>query len=181
MQKSWLWAPFATAIAAASPVLAANADTIYFGGKILTMDKQMPTAEAVAVKGGRIVAVGDRDTVLAAEKGADTQFVDLQGKVLIPGFVDAHSHMAGVGLQALSANLLPPPDGAVSSIAELQKTLRDFIAASPKPKEYGVAIGLNYDDQTHNWPKNGTRRAKNWTPSLPTSRSSSSTSRDTWR
>ncbi len=135
-----------SALTAAPPVFAADADTIYFGGKIWTMDKAAPTAEAVAVKGGRIIAVGDRDTVLTAEKGADTQLVDLRGKVLIPGFVDAHSHMAGVGLQALSANLLPPPDGGVSSIAELQKTLREFIATSPKPKEYGVAIGLNYDD-----------------------------------
>jgi predicted amidohydrolase YtcJ len=144
--REWTFGLVLAALAAASPVLAADADAIYFGGTILTIDKKAPTAGAVAIKGGLITAVGDQETVTAAEKGADTEMVDLRGKTLIPGFVDAHSHMAGVGLQAVSANLLPPPDGPVTSIADLQKVMREFIATSPKPKAYGVAIGLNYDD-----------------------------------
>jgi predicted amidohydrolase YtcJ len=145
--REWTFGLALAALAAtAAPVLAADADAIYFGGTILTIDKKAPTAGAVAVKGGLITAVGDQEAVTAAEKGADTEMVDLRGKTLIPGFVDAHSHMAGVGLQAVSANLLPPPDGPVTSIADLQKAMREFIATSPKPKAYGVAIGLNYDD-----------------------------------
>lgn len=125
---------------------ASDADSIYFGGPILTMVITSPTAEAVAVKDGKIVAVGGREAVLAAEKGPATRMVDLQGRTLLPGFVDAHSHLTGVGVQAVSANLLAPPDGSVASIADLQRVLRDFLASSPRPKEYGLLIGLNYDD-----------------------------------
>jgi len=77
---------------------------------------------------------------------AGVKVVDLGGKSLLPGFVDGHSHLSGVGLQAISANLLPPPDGPVSSIPQLQQVMRDYIASSPIVKQYGVAIGFNYDD-----------------------------------
>jgi predicted amidohydrolase YtcJ len=64
----------------------------------------------------------------------------------VPGFVDAHSHFAGVGTQAIVANLLPAPDGAVNTIADLQMAMRDYIASSAIVKNYNVAIGFNYDD-----------------------------------
>ncbi|MBT5053338.1 MAG: amidohydrolase, partial [Gammaproteobacteria bacterium] len=63
-----------------------------------------------------------------------------------PGFIDAHSHFAGVGTQAMVANLLPAPDGPVNTIAELQAEISHFIATSPIAKNYKVAIGFNYDD-----------------------------------
>jgi predicted amidohydrolase YtcJ len=66
-------------------------------------------AEAVAVRVGRIVAVGCRDDVLKLE-GHSTRVVDLAGKTMIPGLIDAHGHVFGTGIQALAANLLPPPD-----------------------------------------------------------------------
>ena len=72
--------------------------------------------------------------------------VDLQGRTLIPGFVDPHSHIGGVGLQAISANLLPPPDGPNASIAQLQKTLRQYIQTSPEVKQLGMVFGFGYDD-----------------------------------
>ena len=126
--------------------LAANADTIWFGGPILTVNDKAPLAEAVAVKDGKIVAVGSRKAVVAAEKGRATRLVDLKGHTLIPGFVDGHSHFVGVGLQAVSANLMPPPDGPVQSIADIQRIMKDFIATSPEVKAWGIAIGFNYDD-----------------------------------
>lgn len=125
---------------------ATPADTIYHGGTILTMAGAQPhTVAALAVRNGRIVLAG---SLAAAKKqvGPHTRQVNLHGKTLLPGFVDGHSHFSGVGLQAVSANLLPPPDGGVGSIAALQQVMRDFIAQSPTSKEYGVAIGFNYDD-----------------------------------
>ncbi len=136
-----------TALAApASAALAANADSIWFGGPIITVNDKAPSAEAVAVKAGKIVAVGSKAAVLKAEKGAATQLIDLQGRTMIPGFVDAHGHISGVGIQAVSANLLPPPDGPGQSIADIQRIMRDFIATSPAVKAGGLAIGFNYDD-----------------------------------
>ena len=129
-----------------SPALAANADTIWFGGPILTANDKAPNAEAVAVKDGKIVAVGGSKAVLAAQKGRATHLINLKGRTLIPGFVDGHSHFVGVGLQAVSANLMPPPDGPVQSIADIQRIMKDFIATSAEVKAWGIAIGFNYDD-----------------------------------
>jgi predicted amidohydrolase YtcJ len=123
-----------------------RADAIYFGGPILTMNNDQPRAEAVAVKHGKIQAVGTLAEIEKQHKWRKTEMVDLGGKTLIPGFFDAHSHFGMVGLQAVSANLLPPPDGPVKSIAQLQQVLRDYLAASPNPKKYGVLMGFDYDD-----------------------------------
>lgn len=129
----------------ASPALAADADAIWFGGPIITVDDATPRAEAVAVKDGRIVAVGKKAAVLKAERGKATRLIDLKGRTLVPGFVDAHGHISGVALQAVSANLLPPPDGPARSIADIQRIMRDFIATSPAVKT-GLALGFDYDD-----------------------------------
>ncbi len=126
--------------------LAANADIIWTGGPILTIDDKAPNAEAIAVKDGSIVAVGSRKAVFAAQKGRATRIMDLQGRTLVPGFVDGHSHFVGVGLQAVSANLLPPPDGPVQSIADIQRIMQRFIATSPEVAAWGIAIGFDYDD-----------------------------------
>jgi predicted amidohydrolase YtcJ len=129
----------------AAPALAADADAIWFGGPIITVDDATPRAEAVAIKGGRIVAVGKKAAVLEAERGKATRLINLHGRTLVPGFVDAHGHIAGVALQAVSANLLPPPDGPARSIADIQRIMRDFIATSPAVKA-GLALGFDYDD-----------------------------------
>jgi len=79
-------------------------------------------------------------------KSTETTVIDLGSKTVVPGFIDAHSHFSGVGTQAIVANLLPAPDGAVNTIAELQATLRSYMDSSPIVKNYNVAIGFNYDD-----------------------------------
>jgi predicted amidohydrolase YtcJ len=136
----------AVSLAMASPALAVNADTIYFGGPIITVNDRAPTAEAVAVKGGKIVAVGRRSAVEKAQKGARTTLIDLRGRTMIPGFIDAHGHMWGAGVQAMAANLLPPPDGGVRSIRDLQEQLRKWMATSSIARDFGVVIGFGYDD-----------------------------------
>lgn len=134
------------ALAAAAPGFAQEiADRIYSGGPILTMEDAAPRAEALATKDGHILAVGALDAVLA-HQGAETEMFELDGRALIPGFVDSHGHVLMGGLQALSANLLAPPDGAVRDIASLQQTLRDWMADNADVvEEIGLVIGFGYD------------------------------------
>ncbi len=80
------------ACAPSGPKPEQTADAIYTGGDIVTVDDKRPTAEAVAVKDGKILAVGSRADVEKAHKGATTKTVDLAGRTLVPGFVDAHAH-----------------------------------------------------------------------------------------
>lgn len=111
----WLAAP-----AAAQEV----ADRIFTNGPVLTTNYVQPRAEAVAVKDGRIIAVGTVAEVMALA-GEGTEVTDLAGRALIPGLFDAHGHVFGGGVQAVAANLLAAPDGDVIDIASLQQTLRD--------------------------------------------------------
>lgn len=123
-----------------------EAGTIYTGGDIITVNDSEPTAEAIAVKDGRILAVGTEADVLK-HRGTATRMVDLGGKTLLPGFIDAHGHVFNTGLQALAANLLPKPDGSVNDISSLQETLRDWAKQYPeRSAKTGWIIGFGYDD-----------------------------------
>ena len=125
---------------------ALEADTVYRNGVVVTIDDQRPLAEAVAVKDGRIVAVGTEAEVMETA-GEQTNVVDLQQRTLLPGFVDSHGHAYGIGLQAASANLLPPPDGPGRDIAALQESLRAWRSAGEGPLEStGWIVGFGYDD-----------------------------------
>jgi predicted amidohydrolase YtcJ len=82
-------------------------------------------------------------------RGPKTRIIDLKGRTLVPGFVDAHGHMAMGGLQALSANLLAPPDGEVQDIASLQETLRRWAKANAESvARANLIIGFGYDPAT---------------------------------
>ena len=137
-----------TAVLAAGPLLAqasGPADTIYSGGTILTINDAAPKAEAVAVKDGRILAVGSAADIMAL-KGDSTRMVDLGGRTMLPGFVDPHGHVMGGGLQAISANMLAPPDGKVTDIAGLQATLKEWAAANEAVvKAANIILGFGYD------------------------------------
>ncbi|MGE8408749.1 MAG: amidohydrolase [Pseudomonas sp.] len=127
---------------AAEPV----ADKIWRGGHVVTIDDKHPKADAVAVKDGKIIAVGSEHEVNKT-KGDKTEIIDLAGATLLPGFIDAHGHVSLVGFQATSANLLPAPDGTGNSIAQLQKILTDFRNKPDSPaKTFGVLFGFGYDD-----------------------------------
>ncbi|MCP2343549.1 amidohydrolase [Actinomadura rupiterrae] len=103
---------------------AAPPDTIYHGGHVLTMAHHDRTAEAIAVRGGRIIAVGSERRIRRLAT-ADTTLVDLKGRTVLPGFVDAHSHAPYPGLVKLYyADLSSPPVGAVTDIASLVSALK---------------------------------------------------------
>ncbi|ANT59930.1 amidohydrolase [Salipiger sp. CCB-MM3] len=123
-----------------------SADTIYSGGPILTIDDATPSAEAVAVLDGKIVAVGSMEEV-SALKGEATQMFELGGRAMLPGFVDSHGHVVLGGIQALSANMLAPPDGDVTDVASLQQGLRDWAEKNREAVEaVNLIIGFGYDN-----------------------------------
>jgi predicted amidohydrolase YtcJ len=122
------------------------ADTLYTGGPILTINDAQPTAEAVAVKDGKILAVGPLAEMLRHQDDS-TDVFDLAGRTMLPGFVDSHGHVVMGGLQALSANLLAPPDGAVTDIASLQATLTAWMADNAEVvDQVNMVVGFGYDN-----------------------------------
>lgn len=124
---------------------AATADVIYVGGPIVTVDDARPRAEALAVKDGRILALGGKADIEAAHKGETTAVVNLSGKTLMPGFIDGHAHAQQFGTQAVGANLLAPPDGTVNTMDDLVERLKTF-AAGPDVGMTGWIFGVGYDD-----------------------------------
>jgi predicted amidohydrolase YtcJ len=129
--------------------------TIYYGGDIITADDANPGVEAVFVKDGKIVFAGNKETALKL-KEQDTREVDLQGKTLLPGFIDGHSHICGVAEQTRAQILNPPPVGTVQSIADVQKELRTY------QKERNIApgkwiFGFGYDDSLLKEKRNPTK------------------------
>lgn len=132
----------------AAPLHAQPADRIWTGGTVLTMNDKAMRAQAVAERGGRIVAVGTREQVMKL-RGAATQLVDLQGRTMVPGFIDSHGHVMMGGMQALAANLLAPPDGDVKDIASLLQTVREWMRLNESAvKQANLVIGFGYDPAT---------------------------------
>jgi predicted amidohydrolase YtcJ len=135
----------ATNVAQALPDDSGGADAIYSGGPIVTVNDAQPTAEAVAIKNGRIIAVGSRTAVEQAHKGATTTMVDLGGRTLVPGLFDSHVHVGQLGTQAVGANLLAAPDGDANTIDDIVRKLKEF-ASGPDVKRTGWVFGMGYDD-----------------------------------
>ena len=149
MTRNLVWSCTTFALmTAVSAAVAQPADRIWSGGPILTMNDRAMRAQAVAEAGGKIVAVGSKAQVMKL-KGPNTRVIDLGGRTLVPGFVDAHGHVMMGGMQALSANLLAPPDGNVKDIASLQKALRDWMRANEAAvKKVDLVVGFGYDNST---------------------------------
>ena len=117
--------PLAAALGFAAACLAAPAgaqDLLITGGPIYTGVEAQPTAKAVAVTAGRIVAVGDLAAV-RAKAAAGARAIDLKGAALFPGFTDAHAPLAGVGERELTLNL----EGS-GSAAEVARRLAAYLA-----------------------------------------------------
>ncbi|MBV1918761.1 MAG: amidohydrolase [Sphingomonadaceae bacterium] len=116
--------------------------TIYSGGPIVTLAGDAPElVEAVAVRGGTIIATGSSDSV-RTKAGRKAVQVDLKGKTMLPGFIDAHGHVSLLGRFMLMADLSSPPVGAITTIAQLQDTLRAYMEEHPE----GPILGRGYDD-----------------------------------
>jgi predicted amidohydrolase YtcJ len=132
-----VFAGFNLTLAAAAP------DTLYLNGTVITMTARDATAEAVAVKDGRILAVGPNNKIKALA-GPSTKSIDLAGKTLLPGFYAAHDHFPGAGRVALfSTDLNSPPIGPMESIEDIVAALRAKAEKTPPGK---WIVGRGYDD-----------------------------------
>ncbi len=124
-----------------------KADVIFTHGNVYTgiVDPTSMVAgkraEAIAVRGDRILAVGTRDEVLKT-KGADTKIIDLGGRFVMPGFNDAHMHLAHAGQEKLSVNLV-----GAKTLDEFRERIRAKVEAA-HPGEW--IVGAGWDETL--WP-----------------------------
>jgi predicted amidohydrolase YtcJ len=120
------------------------ADLVFVDGPVITVDDARPAATAVAVRGRRIVRVGDRDDV-AGEIGPGTRVVELGGRALLPGFNDNHTHPQSFGQTLGQIDASPT---AIRTISEIQAAFR--AAAAAGPNGLGVRgdwlLARGYDD-----------------------------------
>lgn len=105
------------------------ADIILKNGVVITVDSQDSICEAAAVKGNRIVYTGDNK---GAEMwcGSDTKVIDLNGRTLLPGFIDSHMHLGMTGQNA--AVIIDCNSNDVTTIKDIQEKIRQAAAATPK-------------------------------------------------
>jgi len=104
---------------------------------VLTMERDAPTASAVAIAGDRILAVGD-EAACRAFAGPGTRIADLRGKTVVPGFIDAHTHLVTYGVLALRLNL--------SNVTAKSELLEAVAARAGLTPEDGWVVGYGWDE-----------------------------------
>ncbi|HEY7285448.1 MAG TPA: amidohydrolase family protein, partial [Vicinamibacterales bacterium] len=110
--------------------------------RMLTVDVSRPTAQAVLVRNGRIAHVGTTDEVRA--RAADAEVFDVQGRTVVPGFIDAHTHIeVALSHEMYAADVHAPP---LKSIREIQNVLAAKAAATPSGQWVIGRAGFNLED-----------------------------------
>jgi predicted amidohydrolase YtcJ len=122
--------------------IAQDADLIFLGQNIITMDAS--NVSAVAVRGDRIVVAGSEQDARALQ-GEDTRVIELGERALLPGFIDAHGHFAGVARYVDMLDLSSPPVGDVSSVDDIVIKLQRRIENLNIPAGE-LVYGYGYDD-----------------------------------
>jgi predicted amidohydrolase YtcJ len=115
-----------------------QADQIFINGTIYTVDDQAPVVPALAVKHGKILAVGSNQEIEKL-KGGKTQVIDLQDKMMMPGFIEGHAHFMGLGYAKLDLDLM-----AISSYEELIQKVKEKVETS-EPGEWIIGRGWHQD------------------------------------
>lgn len=134
--------PASTSAPSATPQHQPPPKVIFVNANVHTMNPAQPMAEAIGVSGDKIVAVGRRDEVLG-KRQQETQIVDLGGRTVLPGLIDAHGHITGLGeyvLGRLDLSSAKSWDEVVKAVAERVKTA--------KPGEW--IVGGRWDQES--WP-----------------------------
>jgi predicted amidohydrolase YtcJ len=116
----------------------APADLVIRHGRIYTVDAAHPWATAIACRDGFIVAVADADADVASFIGPKTRVIDLRGQFAMPGFNDAHVHLAGAGYQKLEVDL-----EGVASLPEFQQRIRNRLK-DYKPGDWIIGRGWDH-------------------------------------
>ncbi len=111
---------------------------IFYNGTIITMNEDHPYVEALCIENGRIFALGSKEEILSLISNED-EVIDLNGKTMLPGFIDAHSHFVGL------ANALTQCDlSQAHSFDDVVQLMKDFIKENHIPKGEWV-YGSHYD------------------------------------
>ena len=116
-----------------------NADLVLHNTNIITMDPARPTAQMVAVRGDRIIAVGDEDQ-LGEVRGAGTKVIDAGGRTVVPGFNDAHCHLFGFIRKRRTIDMGPK---SVKSIADIKAAIRKRARNIPQDR---WIVGSDYHE-----------------------------------
>src|SRR5438552_1118544 len=112
-------------------------DIIFFNGKVATLDRGNPQAQAIAIRDSRFVAASDDRSIMALA-GPNTKTVDLKGRRVIPGLIDSHTHIIRGGL---NYNLELRWDG-VRSLSEAMRMLKQQVDRTPAPQWVRVVGGF---------------------------------------
>ncbi|HYE85058.1 MAG TPA: amidohydrolase [Vicinamibacterales bacterium] len=120
------------------PATTEPATLVLRNGKIVTVDDQLPEAQAIAVRGDRIAAVGTNDAI-QRYVGPSTQVIDLQGQLAIPGLIESHGHFMGLGLSKMSLDLMDVKDWS-----EIVATVGDA-ATRAEPGEWILGRGWHQE------------------------------------
>lgn len=115
---------------------------VFINGDILTMDSDNRIFEALSVRGAIIDKLGSTNEIMALVE-PETQVMDLRGRAVLPGFIDAHGHFPGSALSVVSAELTSPPVGDKTTIAQVLDALR---AQAAKTESGEWVQGFGYDD-----------------------------------
>jgi predicted amidohydrolase YtcJ len=118
------------------------ADLVLLHGKLVTMDDSMPLARALAARDGRIVAVGSDDEI-EAYVGPDTEVIDLEERLAIPGFIEGHAHFTGLGQSLMNLRL-----GDAETWEEVVATVGEAVRAAA-PGQWIVGRGWHQDKWAH--------------------------------
>ena len=111
---------------------------IFYGGDIITIDDSNPNPEAILVEDGIITQVGNKKDIMKL-KDSQTKLTNLQGKTLMPAFIDSHSHLTGFAMSLARANLLE-----AASYNDITEYIRQLIIRKPITKDTWV-VGVNYN------------------------------------
>src|SRR6266851_3242658 len=113
------------------------ADTVVMHAKIYTVNSRQPWAEALAIAGDKILAVG-REKDIQQYRGEKTKIIDANGRLVLPGFADCHIHFmdGSIGLTQVDLN-------GATSVTEIQKKVKEYAAAHPK-ETWILGMGWSY-------------------------------------
>jgi hypothetical protein len=126
-----------------------EADLVIFNGNIITMDPLKPNATAIAVKSYKVLAVGSDDEMVDFISDAK-RVIDQGGKTVVPGFIDAHTHLTSAGIHSSHVCL-----DSAKTLGEAKQLIKDALSRY-EPKEWVIAYG--WDESF--WPENRYLKAK---------------------
>ncbi len=122
----------------------ARIDLVVINADIRTMDSQLPVAEAMVIGNERIIAIGTTAEV-EMYRGSAVETVDMEGRTILPGFIDTHAHLAGLGRKLLRLDL-----GKTSSVKEALELVKKRADELPKGE---LILGYNWDESKWKTPR----------------------------